>query len=140
MWFLFVLGLVGLAVGVYRLRGPINVVYMGFGVLVHIAYYVTIPSSIGLLMLGLAISPIVPENWRLPILVSGLSVGLIGSLASTWIFKPAWLKWLEHEHGDILPLLREEIRNVGVSDWNNRINTQDELEAWVLEVRHKHRL
>jgi hypothetical protein len=138
MWFLLILGLVGLVVGIYRLQGPVNVVYMGFGVLVHIAYYVTIPSSIGLLIMGLAIFPIIPENWRLSFLLLGVLVALIGSLASSWLFKPAWLKWLELEHGDILPLLRIEIKKEGPSNWNNRIKTRSELEVWVLEVRQKY--
>jgi hypothetical protein len=140
MLFLLILGCIGLTVGIYRLLGPVNVVYMGFGVLVHTAYYVTIPSSIGLLLLGLAVSPIVPENWKLPIIIVGLAVGLIGSLASAWIFKPGWLKWLEREHSDIIPLLRAEIREEGPANWDNRINTPEELELWVLEVRNKHGL
>ena len=135
---MLILGLVGLTVGIYRLRGPVNVVYMGFGVLVHIAYYVTIPASIGLLMMGLSISPITPKNLGLPILALGVTIILIGSLTSSWLFKPAWLKWLEREHSDILPLLRVEIEKEGLSNWNNRVNTQDELKVWVLEIRRKY--
>ncbi|MFQ5580756.1 MAG: hypothetical protein ACE5FZ_09090 [Nitrospiria bacterium] len=137
MLFFFILSLISLIIGLYRLKGPVNVVYMGFGILVYAAYYATIPSSIFFVLIGLALSPIIPENWKTPIIATGLLMWLIGVAASTRLFKPAWRKWLESEHSDILPLLKSEIEDEGVSNWDKRINTQEELEEWVAEVRRK---
>jgi hypothetical protein len=54
-----------------------------------------------------------------------------------WL-KPKWLRWLEREHGDIIELLWKDVRE-DRWNWESRVRTQAELEAWVAEVRKRHR-
>jgi hypothetical protein len=37
-----------------------------------------------------------------------------------------------------MPLLQSEIREEGLSNWDQRINTQIELEQWVIEVKKRY--
>ncbi len=55
-----------------------------------------------------------------------------------WL-KPAWLRWLEKEHGDIIELLWEDVRK-DKWGWERRVRTQVDLQAWVAEVRRKYGL
>lgn len=55
-----------------------------------------------------------------------------------WL-KPKWLRWLETHHSLILGLLCEEARKEEWSKWNRRVSTQEGLEEWVEEVRHKYK-
>ena len=55
-----------------------------------------------------------------------------------WL-KPAWLQWLEKEHGDIIELLWEDVRKDRWG-WERRVRTQEDLEVWVAEVQQKHKL
>lgn len=53
-------------------------------------------------------------------------------------FKPAWVRWLEENHGDILEILIEEARKTpDWRDWGKRVSTQEGLEEWVEEVKRK---
>jgi hypothetical protein len=54
-----------------------------------------------------------------------------------WL-KPKWLRWLEREHRDIIQLLWKDIQEDRWY-WESRVRTQAELEAWVAEVRQRHR-
>jgi len=57
-----------------------------------------------------------------------------------WL-KPAWVRWLEENHGDILEILIEEARKTpDWRDWGKRVSTQEGLEEWVGEVRRKRNL
>ncbi|MEM8856802.1 MAG: hypothetical protein AAGD96_00690, partial [Chloroflexota bacterium] len=68
-------------------------------------------------------------------------VGFFGPFAMMMPkFKPIWWQWLIKEHGDIYPVLQKEIGIEGESIWEQRINTLEELEAWVNQVREKHSL
>lgn len=98
---------------------------------------------LGLAAGALAILPLFPKEVR-----SDLVTFLYGPLfISIFIFaiwqprwlKPAWLRWMEDNHKDIIEILWEEVRKEGHS-WERRVRTQEQLEAWVAEVRRKHRL
>ena len=68
---------------------------------------------------------------------------LIGVLLSIWQprwLKPKWARWLEANHGEIMPLLREEARKAEWSDWQRKVDTQKGLEEWVDEVRERNNL
>jgi hypothetical protein len=56
-----------------------------------------------------------------------------------WL-SPAWYRWLKKEHGDILPYLAEEAHQLGRKEWLKRVETQEGLERWAEEVRHKYTL
>lgn len=69
------------------------------------------------------------------VLVAGLLVPLV------WDYmKPDWLAWLQRHHGDIIELLVEDAREMGLDKWEQRVDTQKGLEQWVSEVRRKHGL
>ena len=54
-----------------------------------------------------------------------------------WL-SPEWYRWLKEEHGDILPYLAEEAHQMGREEWLKRVETQEDLEQWVAELRRKH--
>jgi hypothetical protein len=60
-------------------------------------------------------------------------------LEPDWL-APTWYRWLKREHGNILSLLAQEAHQLGRAEWLKHVQTQADLEAWVAEVRKKHRL
>jgi hypothetical protein len=66
-------------------------------------------------------------------------LAIVLAIWQPWWLKPKWLRWLEKEHGDIIEILWEEVRQEGHA-WERRVRTQEELEQWVAEVRRKHGL
>ncbi len=73
----------------------------------------------------------------------GIPLIIIAVVLSIWQprwLKPKWLRWLEANHGSILPLLQEEARQEEWSTWQKKVETQEGLEAWVAEVREKNHL
>jgi hypothetical protein len=53
-----------------------------------------------------------------------------------WI-QPSWYRWLEENHEEIIPILQEEVRQMGPREWQRQVSTQEGLEQWVEEVRRK---
>jgi hypothetical protein len=51
---------------------------------------------------------------------------------------PDWFRWLKREHSDILDLLEREADKLGRAKWFPIVKTQEGLETWVAEVRHKY--
>jgi hypothetical protein len=103
--------------------------------------YVCIPAGLGIIFFGIAL--FLPTHevrqtvfWGI---VFPLCIALIVLLfwLPDWI-KPAWVRWLEKEHGDIFLLLLREARET--PNWEQQVATQEGLEVWVEEVRRKHRL
>jgi hypothetical protein len=90
-----------------------------------------------MLLWAIAFASFVPDTWRLPLLFVGGAVAFSGIFILGRFLKPSWLRWLEREHGKIIPLLRNEIQEMGDHNWDQRINTQQDLEQWVEEVRRK---
>ena len=134
------------------------VTFLTWGILARLGYLrasytlkghpVIAPRSLvyGLIPLGLgagllAIGPLLPEEIRPNLVSYGLGplwiLTLILAIWQPWWLKPAWLRWLEKEHGDILGILWKEVRKEGHA-WERRVQTQEQLEAWVTEVRRKH--
>lgn len=95
---------------------------------------------LGLAIGSLAIGPLIPSDVRLnfgtyvfgPLIISVF----VFAIWQPWWLKPAWLRWLEKEHGDIIEILWEEVRKEGHA-WERRVRTQAQLEAWAAEVRRK---
>lgn len=129
------LGIILIIWGFRTLRGGVNVLLID----THEWGYYFIPLGLMMFFLGLAILPFVPEEWRLPCVLIGMALMLIGISIPHKFLYPPWMKWLKQTHGSIIPLLQEEIRKIGYYEWNRRIKTQNELEEWIQEVRQKHK-
>jgi hypothetical protein len=136
----FCLSLAFLVHGIYRLKGPVSVWYLAHGLYAVYAgglNYFSIPFGIVMALWALALSPFVPDGWKLWLFNIGTVGGFLGVILARFL-KPRWLRWLEREHGKIVPLLRNEIQEMGYHEWDQRINTQRDLEQWVEEARRKH--
>ena len=72
-------------------------------------------------------------------MILALAITFLGLIFAKRLLKPAWLRWLEKEHGAFLPILRQEIQKMGPEKWNRRINTQEELAEWINEVKMQRR-
>ena len=106
-------------------------IYTGF-------VYAQIPS--GLTCLCLLISGVIPSSSSLRQVVFYFAFVLFGvAWVSNFIqpsfLTPAWLRWLETKHGDILPILKREAQNMGLDYWEQKVKTQEDLEKWVDTVR-----
>lgn len=103
--------------------------------------YVCIPAGLGIIFFGIALFLSTHEARQMVFwgIVFPLCIALIVLLIwlPDWI-KPAWVRWLEKEHGDILHLLLRQARRT--PNWEQRVATQAGLEAWVAEVRDKYLL
>lgn len=53
---------------------------------------------------------------------------------------PAWLRWLEDQHHNLLPLLREDAIRMGAWKWEKQVSTREGLAEWVEDVRCKNKL
>jgi len=104
-------------------------------------FYVYIPISLVIVILGIALILPTYELRQAAFFLVDLPLIIATSLLLFWLpnwIKPAWVRWLEKNHGDILLLLLREARIT--SNWEQRVATQEGLEAWVAEVRHNHGL
>ncbi len=105
--------------------------------------YIIIPGSIVFFMF--AITPFLPtmvevRQKYLAFIIFPYQFVLISlTIWRPWWLKPKWLRWLEKEHGAILELLWEDVREDRWG-WERRVKTQKDLETWVNEVRRKHGL
>ena len=133
-----IIGISLICLGLFGLFGPVHVWYILRNPFMNLGLNTSIPG--GLFFLFLALAFYLPPQSSLFVVNLGLLVGVVGTILMGNVpsFKPKWLQWLYQEHGDILELLRQEIWQD--QSWNKRINTQEELELWVNQVRKKHGL
>lgn len=142
--------------------GGLGVLFLGVGIMIRLGLwrsicavkgypvympraliFVFIPMGFAALSIGLVpLLPIQPENRgdvityaTIPLLIATY----ILAMWQPWWLKPAWLRWLEKEHGDILEILWEDVRE-DPWGWERRVRTREDLEEWVAEVRRKHGL
>ena len=109
--------------------------------------WMSLPMGIMGILWGLApipefvFEPSVYTTWLFIIFgFGGLFIAFLGFLASSFqisVMKPKWLRWLEAKHTNIMPVLKQEIREMGYEEWNKQVSTQAKLEAWVNGVRRK---
>jgi hypothetical protein len=66
-------------------------------------------------------------------------LGIIFNFIRPSFLKPAWLKWLERKHGDIMPILDKEAYEMGLETWEKYVDNRG-LAVWVAEVRRKNGL
>jgi hypothetical protein len=50
-----------------------------------------------------------------------------------WL-KPAWLQWLEENHGSRLEKIFAAARKIGPREWEAQVKTQDDLQRWVNRI------
>ena len=138
--------------------GVMGVVFLTWGILIRLGYLRTSYAVRGnpvfaspallhsLVFLGLGMGvlatiPFIPIEMRLSLinyfLAPLLMLTIVFAMWQPWWLKPKWLRWLEKEHGDIIEILWEEVRQEGHT-WERRVRTQADLEDWVAEVRRKH--
>lgn len=150
VWIVFglvITGIILIAIGVWTRLGKNR----GWYLIPN--YYVLLPKGghyatpiIGSMLIATGISLLMPrpELVRMmlaytvfPLMIMSL---LVVVFQPKW-FKPRWVRWLEENHGDILDLLIHEARKTpNWREWSRRISTQEGLESWVEEVRHKYKL
>ena len=134
-------GLYAIGRGIWMLKGGskgwyiARNLYSGFS-------YAQIPAGLCFLWFALAAIP-KSVNVQYSLLWIGIAFGLFAVVVNFLqpaFLKPAWLKWLERNHGRIMSTLVKEARTMGLEAWQERVKMQEELEAWVDEVRRKHKL
>jgi len=137
---LFFSGVVLMGFGIYRYKGPVSVWYLAYGTYTVGHNYLAIPGGISVMLFALVIPSFLPMVWKMPIVILAIVVTILGLVFAKHLFTPTWLRWLEQEHGSILPMLRIEIQEMGLEKWNHRINTQEELEEWINDVKLQRKL
>ena len=105
--------------------------------------YASIPLGTMSLILAFIAALKVTDTLGLFVTSIAILIGLVG-LALNFIqpkfMRPQWYRWLEENHEDIMHFLHRDAREMGYQKWKEQTQTQEGLEAWVEEVRRKHRL
>ncbi len=70
----------------------------------------------------------------LAISASASAVGFVISLFPNSFIHPNWVKRLEQNHPEVRYELIEEVEKIGVNEWAQTVQTQEDLEKWTLEV------
>lgn len=144
--FLIGLGCFFVAVGILSRTGHFRWIYAmkGHPIFTPSALaYVYLP--VGLIALFFGLIPFLPIEQETKgalifyILLPLLIVTFVLAVWQPWWLKPKWLRWLENEHGDVVHLLWEDVRQDRWG-WQRRVKTQEQMEAWVAEVRRRHNL
>ncbi|MCP4418846.1 MAG: hypothetical protein GY805_19695 [Chloroflexi bacterium] len=106
---------------------------------------IAIPFSIPFLSLslGLSMAMFFPKTGFLNELGSiVMTVGIFLGFALVFFPKsviyPSWVNWIDQNHKDNLNILRKEVANIGLNQWAERVQTQEDLESWIIEVYHKY--
>ena len=147
MIFLLGVGISGLMIGILMRLGiwKLWFVVERIPVLVIPSFvYGSIPLGLAFLILGISIRIVSGSSDArviffcvvLPLLATSIAFAI---WQPSWL-EPAWYHWLKKHHSSIIPILQKEARAMGRWKWQRRVSTQEGLEAWVEEVRRKHRL
>ncbi len=108
-------------------------------------FYFALPTYVlGLILVLVDTILFDPNDQGIPILIivafcCWMMSFVLAYLEPDWL-APAWYRWLKREHGHILSLLAQEAHQLGRTEWLKRVQTQEDLEIWVTEVRRKHGL
>ncbi|MCB8944947.1 MAG: hypothetical protein H6658_14450 [Ardenticatenaceae bacterium] len=137
MIFFFAASLFFCSFGLHRLKGPVSVSYLDHSFMLKDANYLALPGALTFLLMGLALSPIVLDELKLTVLMVGIAAPFILAWPASKYLKPKWLRWLEQNHKDIIPFLQAEIQEMGPEIWDKQINTKEELESWVNQVKQR---
>jgi hypothetical protein len=106
---------------------------------------IAIPFSITFLSLslGLSMAMFFPKAGLLNELGSTvMTVGIFLGFALVFFPKsliyPSWVNWIDQNHKDNLNILRKEVADIGLNEWAERVQTQEDLENWIIEVYRKY--
>ena len=88
--------------GIQTLKGPVNVWLID----AHKWGYTSIPHGSMILLLGIALLPFIPGDWRLSVVLMGIITQVIGLFVPHKYLDPPWMKWLKQEQGNTMPLLQ----------------------------------
>ena len=127
--------------GVALLLGKLRWVYVGQSIPVYAqreVLHLSIPIGVGLISIVLPIIYPNTKDWADPLLLFSFFATVILAIWQPWWLKPAWLRWLEDNYGDILEEMFAEARAIGRFNWAKQVRTQSDLEAWADSVAKKH--
>jgi len=105
--------------------------------------YSSIPLGVMFLIWAVTFTIPFPDSLAWVLLFTSGGIGFIGVLLGMLqpkFLMPEWYRWLKTNHKDIMPWLREDVERMGYDAWREQTDTQEGLEAWVAEVRQKHKL
>jgi hypothetical protein len=120
--------------GYIRWKGKMHWSYVAYGFWRE-ANYLAIPLGTSTIIVGITTLPIWSVSVQLVLVYAAIFVMVLGFLVAWRIFKPDWVKWIEQNHKEIIPHIMVEIRDYG---WH--VETQEELEEWIAEIRRKYRV
>ncbi len=128
--------------GIRRYRKPFDSMYLGMTQWEIGLAHGAIPTGVGLILFGMFFTGFFTNRLVGWILFLGAGIiGLGGSLLFIAKFKPPWLQQLEAQYGEMfIYILTQEIFKIGHKKMNRRIQSQEDLDEWVKEVRRKHNL
>lgn len=136
------LGLPVLAYGIYLRLGGNKVWYLtkGVPIIVPVAVqHMMIPLGVNLIAWDIMFARFQSAPQSAQALFNVIAVVLLlvmiiwGVWPPRWL-RPHWLVYLEDEYGSVMyHLLAEARKNAGI--WEERVRTQDGLEAWAEETR-----
>jgi hypothetical protein len=108
------------------------------------SFYFFLPTFVlgfAILILSIVLFTTAPDNdlgfiFAIPWILWGLGF-VFAFLEPNWM-SPAWYRWLKKNHRDIMPYLVLDAHEMGRKAWVQRVESQDGLESWATEVRHKY--
>ena len=69
--------------------------------------------------------------------IAALALNWLLGLMGSWLWKPAWVIWLEsHYDPSQIALLRQQAQEIGLKQWEKQVMAQSELEIWIAAVLH----
>jgi hypothetical protein len=94
---------------------------------------------IGLIWIAIALPIAFPDSrdWADYILYISFFATIVLGIWQPWWLKPAWLRWLENNYGDVLEEMFTEARAMGRRNWAEQVKTQEGLERWADSVAKK---
>jgi hypothetical protein len=138
-FFVFVVpGLFLLGRGIWMLKGGAKAWYFARHLYAG-GVYAQIPLGITFLWFAIATMP-ESHDIQLLFVYVGSAFGIVGvvfNFLRPSFLKPAWLKRLERQHSDIMPILDKEANEMGLETWEKYVDNRG-LDVWVAEVRRKH--
>jgi hypothetical protein len=133
--FIFAGGLYFLIHGFLLLRGYDKGRYLAFHSRAA-GIYAEVPWDIGTLLFVVAT---VFENIDLAYVgFVFFGLGYVAMIFRPSFLKPDWFKWLEREHDDVYMILVREANKMGIREWSRQMQTQEDVEEWIAQVREKH--
>ena len=99
------------------------------------AFLIAIPMGLGFIIIGLKL--VYPEmDLLIPLAFFFLTGVVLSFWTPNWLL-PNWMRWLMENYKHVLDGMFEEVRQMGVKQWEKETQTQDGLERWDDKVARK---